>query len=253
MLSGTEFLIGLGSGSIGLAVTVLLRSRRVDWALIWALCGLAGLTAGQRFGERQVVQALDLEPWVLAWTVSAFLIAAYGLAGAQNRPHLAAGFVASIIGVWATVPDTETISVLVGVTMAIIWSWWPLKFATPRALGGGAAAALAAWATIAGGGGRGIAVVGGVGIVAMLGVLGLMDRWSQRTSAWVVMAAHILLVGVWFTIARAQMTPLAAFAGGMFASGVVLGALWIGSNRHSNRIEHVEDPSDDTMAPVDPQ
>lgn len=247
--ASSEFQIGFVIGLAGLAVTVLLRRRRLDWAIVWTVCALAGLMRTGFFGVGRPVRSLDLEPWLLVAALAVCSVAAIGLARARAHPYLAAGFAVSMLAAWATVPDTEAVSVLVGVTGAMIWSWWPLRFAFPGVLGGGTATATAALATIIGGGRREAAIVGGLGILATLGSLGLLERWFRRASAPLDVGFHIALVTIWFMAPRVLSGTVWVFVGAAIASSLVIGAAWIVASRTRPLSNEVEDSGDDPFPP----
>jgi hypothetical protein len=243
-----EFQTGLLIGLAGLAVTSLFRRRHLDWALVWALCALVALVRIGTFAERRPVRSLDPQLWVLLAGLVVCAVAAAGLVGGRAHPHVAAGFAATMLGVWATVPDTEAASALAGVTAAMIWSWWPLRFAFPRTAGAGAAAAIAALSTIIGAGRRDVAVVGGFGILAALGSFALLKGWPGRAPAPLI-GVHLALVGVWFSAARIWSEPVGVFVGGVVASSLVVGAAWLLARRTGLSIDQVENPGNDPVPP----
>jgi hypothetical protein len=233
LLGTVEFQTGLLIGLAGLAVSLLFGRRGLDWALVWTLCVAGALIQTGAFAERRPVRSLDFQLWELIAVPVVCATAAVGLARGKTHSHLAPGFIVSLLGLWATVPDTEAPSVLLGVTAAMVWSWWPLRFASPRVLGSATAAAAAALSTIIGGGRRDVAVVGGLGIVAALGSLGLPTRWLGKQSAPIDIGLQLALVGVWFIAARVGAGPLQVFVGGVVASALVLSAAWCIQRRRS--------------------
>ena len=249
-LPGTfEFQIGFLIGLAGLTFTILFRGSRVDWGVVWSVCGLVALVRTNTFAEGRPGLNFEFEPWLLLVALGLASVAAPGLARGRAQPWLAIGFLASVLGVWATVPDTEAISVLVGVTVAMIWSWWPLRFAFPGVIGSSAVVVVATVATIIGGVGRERAMVGGFGIVAVLGTLGLLERWIGRSSAPLDLGLHVLLVAIWLTSSRLQSEPLPVLASGTVASGVLLSSAWVAAHKARPSPNQVEDSTDDPLPP----
>ena len=244
-----EFQAGFLIGLAGLVANVLFRRRHLDWALLWTLCVVGALIRTGAFAERRPFRNLDFALWVLVAALVVCAAAAIGLARGKANSHLATGFIVSLLGVWATVPDTEGPAVLLGVTAAMVWSWWPLRFAFPRLLGSATAAAAAALSAINGGGRRDVAVVGGLGIVAVLGSLGLPSRWLGKASAVADIGLHIALVSVWIIAARFWSGPIEVFVSGVVASALVLTAGWLVVRRTGPSPNQVEDPGDDAIAP----
>jgi hypothetical protein len=249
LLGTVEFQTGFLIGLAGLAVSLLFGRRRLDWALVWTLCVAGALIRTGAFAERRPVRSLDFQLWELMAVLVVCAVAAVGLARGKAHSHLATGFIVSLLGLWATVPDTEAPSVLLGVTAAMVWSWWPLRFASPRVLGSATAAAAVALSAIIGSGRRDVAVVGGLGIVAVLGSLGLPTRWLGKPSAPIDIGLQIALIGVWFIAARVWSGPVEVFASGAIASALVLAAGWLVARRTRPSANQVEDPGEDPIAP----
>ncbi|MEX1093983.1 MAG: hypothetical protein WEF28_12645 [Acidimicrobiia bacterium] len=194
LITGAPFLWGAGAGLIGLLLSFGLRKRSPDWGVIWgaavvlalvATGPLRGGVAGS--GPRGASTAL----WQIAIAVLAALFAAYGIQ--RLRPGWVGAFAvaATIGGIWATVPDTERAAVLVGVTAALAWAWWPAEWATPRFTGSLVIGFLLAWVALRGGVGRETGWIGAVGSIAMLG-------WSSfalpESRPGLTLAGHVALV-----------------------------------------------------------
>jgi hypothetical protein len=122
------------------------------------------------------------------------VFAAYGIHKLREG-WLGAGAVAiSIAGVWATVPDTERVAVLLGVTAAMAWAWWPAKWAAPQLAGALAVGLIAAWVSTRAGVGR---ETGFIGAMGSLGMLGWSASALPRAMSGLTLAGHALLVVVW--------------------------------------------------------
>ena len=120
-------------------------------------------------------------------------------------------FAVSVGGVYATVPDTEQVLVLLGVAGPVALLGWPLRRAGLGPAGSPAAVAVLAWSAAVGGVGRPSSIVGAVGCLGLF-VVGAVTRRAVRTSAPAVVAAHALLVLVSARVAGLRSTVRAAVA-----------------------------------------
>lgn len=194
LLTGQPFLFGVLFAAVGAVIALWLRRREPDWGLIWApAVVLATIAAGvARFGAFE--QRVAGRTWVYPLAVVAAGAAVFGILRIKN-PLLGAWATAfSLAGIWATVPDTEIISVQLGVTAMLIWVWHPAGWAKPRVVGAGLFAVLAAWAIIVGGMGRITGAIGGLGALASLGWTAL---WVPTSRPWIWMATHLVAVILW--------------------------------------------------------
>lgn len=198
LIVSAQFLSGAGAGVVGLLLLYGFRHRRPDWGLVWgaaaiiamAITGLlrGGLTDSSARG------ASTVPLWHTALGLAIGFFAAYGIHKLREN-WLGAGAVAiSVAGVWATVPDTERVAVLVGVTAAVAWAWWPASWAAPRLAGALTVGLIAAWVATRAGVGRETGFIGAMGSLGMLG-------WSALalppTMPGLALAGHAVLVAVW--------------------------------------------------------
>lgn len=218
LISGTFFLWGAGAGLFGLLLSYALRKRPPDWGLVWSAAVViafvaTGLFRGGAFGSGPRGGSAPL--WQIAIAVLAALFAAYGIQ--RLRPGWVGAFAvaATIGGIWATVPDTERAAVLIGVTAAVAWAWWPAQWATPRVAGSLIVGLLLAWVALRGGVGRETGLIGAVGSMAMLGWTAFALPDSPRG---LVLAGHVVLVGVWSRWAGLSTSSATALAIGISAS-----------------------------------
>ena len=218
LITGTPFLCGAGAGLIGLFLSYRLRNRSADWGLVWSAAVViafvaTGLLRGGIVGSGPRGASTPL--WQIAVAVLAALFAAYGIQ--RLRPGWVGAFAiaATIGGIWATVPDTERAAVLIGVTAALAWAWWPADWATPRFAGSLLIGLLLAWVALRGGEGRDTGWIGAVGSMATLG-------WSAfalpETPPGLVLAGHIALVAIWSRWAGLSTSSATALAIGVSAS-----------------------------------
>ena len=140
----------------------------------------------------------------------------------------------TVVGVYATVPDTELIRPLVGVAMPLALCGWPLRVARLGAGGVAAGIALLMWVAAAEGYGRPGSIVGAAGALGLLlvepvGRVLLRRRvvpWSRvlsaRAFALVFVGAHVLVVAYATRIAGFQADGGPAFV--LLVPGLVAGA-----------------------------
>jgi hypothetical protein len=152
--------------------------------------------------------------WVVPLVVVAITFGAPSAADLDQRgARLGVGpvmWLVTVVGVYATVPDTELIRPLVGVAMPLALCGWPLRVARLGAAGTAAGIALLMWVGAAEGYGRPGSIVGAAGALGLFLVepvgRALLRRrvvpWSRvlstRTFVVVFLAAHVLLVA-WAT------------------------------------------------------
>ncbi|CAN5747743.1 hypothetical protein BH23ACT4_BH23ACT4_15310 [soil metagenome] len=218
LITGTPFLWGAGTGLVGLLLSYGLRKLSVDWGLVWGAAVVVafvgtGLLRGGFSGSGPRGASTPL--WQVAITLLAALFAAYGIQ--RLRPNWVGAFAvaATIAGIWATVPDTERAAVLIGVTAAVAWAWWPAEWAAPRFAGSLIVGLLMAWVALRGGVGRETGWIGAVGSMSMLG-------WSALAlpamPPGLILAGHVVLVGIWSRWAGLSTSSATALVIGVTAS-----------------------------------
>ena len=157
--------------------------------------------------------AIPGEPWVRV-LVFVTIVAGGALVADVDRRTARRGlgpllFAVSVGGVYATVPDTEQVLVLLGVAAPVALLGWPLRRAGLGPAGSPAAVAVLAWSAAVGGVGRPSSIVGAVGCLGLF-VVGPVTRRAVRTPASAVVAAHALLVLVSARVAGLRPTVRAA-------------------------------------------
>lgn len=217
LLTGTQFLWGAGAGLIGLLLSYGLRKRSPDWGLVWAAAVLAALvtTGLVRGGLAGSGRGASTSLWQIGVAVLAALIAAYGIQRLRTGWVGPFALAITIGGIWATVPDTERAAVLIGVTAALAWAWWPARWSVPGVSGALALGLLLVWVALRGGVGRETGWIGAVGSIAMLG-------WSAfalpRAHPGLTLAGHAVLVAVWSRWAGLSNSSVTALAIGVATS-----------------------------------
>jgi hypothetical protein len=210
--------LGAGAGLIGLLLSYGLRKPSLDWGLVWGAAVVAVIVATGLLrggvgdsGGRGASTPL----WQIAVAVLAALFAAYGIQRLRTGWVGALAVAVTIGGIWATVPDTERAAVLIGVTAALAWSWWPAEWASPRLAGSLVIGLLLAWVALRGGVGRETGWIGAVGSMAMLGwsALALPERRPG-----LILTGHVAMVAIWSRWAGLSTSSATALAVGVSAS-----------------------------------
>lgn len=103
----------------------------------------------------------------VAASAGAMLVAEFDDAWRRQAPGLTL-FVVTALGVYATVPDTELVAAVLGVSLPLLVLGWPVRIATLGRPGAAAAVALLMWAGAAGGEGRPASIIS---VAVCLGLL----------------------------------------------------------------------------------
>jgi hypothetical protein len=223
LIVSTPFLWGAGTGLIGLLLSYGLRNRTADWGLVWGAAVVAafvttGLLGGGLTGSGGRGSSAPL--WQAALAVLVALFAACGIHQLRDGWAGAIAVAISIGGIWATVPDTERVAVLVGVTAVLAWAWWPASWATPRVAGALVVGLVMAWVATRGGVGR---ETGWIGAMGSLGMLGWSALALPRRQPGFMLAGHAVLVAIWSRWAgMSTSTPTALIIGLSAALAVAL-------------------------------
>ena len=180
----------LAAGAVGAGLLFAVVSRFAPSVLQRRLLGLAGLTGA-------VLGAWD-HPRALPWLLAAALMAVWP--DNPVRPHplgewAAPLAVVSLIGVWASVPDTEPAlaagAVLAPLALALAAARRPVGMAGTVALG--VAVLGPVWVGSAGWGAA-LATASAIGVVAAAPAVFGFRRVPLTTTGWVVVVvAHVLI------------------------------------------------------------
>jgi hypothetical protein len=143
----------------------------------------------------------------------------------------------SVLGVYATVPDTEMVAPVVGVVLPLLVLGWPVRFATLGRAGAPAAVALLMWAGAVGAEGRPASLIAAVACLGLLvgspvGRLLLPrvgDRFRRSPRAAVMfclVVSHVVIVVVASRVGGRLSDPeVAAAVGALIGlTAVVVGA-----------------------------
>jgi hypothetical protein len=219
-VQSVEFLSGAVAGFAGLVVLLSVSLLRRNWGLVWA-AAVVSATSILGMADWAVIQpAISRRAWILPLLVAALVLGGIGLLrSAPPYPALSAAMV--VAGVWATVPDTERITIQLGVTASMLWISWPVGIAKVGRLGALLLPVVVCWAGVIGGVGRDGSVMGALGVVGTLAWFLLPDRLRPRNGVHGVLF-HALLVVVWSRIAgMAESAATAAVLGVTISVGLV--------------------------------
>jgi hypothetical protein len=235
LIVSAPFLSGAGAGLVGLLLLFGFRYRRPDWGLVWGAAVIIALATAGLLGDGLTGPGPRGAPSIPLWqTVLGLVVGVFAAYGILKLRHgsIGAGAVAvSIAGVWATVPDTERVAVLIGVTAALAWAWWPATWAAPRLVGALAIGLITAWVATRAGVGR---ETGFIGAMGSLGVLGWSALAFPRSMPGLTLAGHAVLVAIWSRWAGLSASSSTAVVIGLSASLGVATVLqvisWVGQS-----------------------
>jgi hypothetical protein len=222
-------------GVIGIGAAGALT--RVHWMSRWYCFALAVPFAAAIGFRGELVTDLWVRVLVtLAASVGALLAAEFDHNWRVEAPGLTL-FAVSALGVYATVPDTELVAAVLGVSLPLVVLGWPVRLATLGRAGGAAAVALLVWAGAAGGEGRpasiiavvaclGLLVGGPVGRVLLPRVGDRLRRVSDGPVTFWVLVSHVAIVGVASRVGGQLSVP---FAAAVIATVVGITAILIGA------------------------
>jgi hypothetical protein len=173
------------------------------------------------------------------WAVPAIVVATVvggALAGECDRTLGRHGLTpvmlaATVLGMYATTPDTEHARVLAGAALAIALLGWPRPLASLGVAGSFVAAALVSWTAVVDGLGRPGAIVGGVACLGLLVVEPLVRRALDTRrplplrDAVAVGALHLALVAACSRVAGLRTSAAAALAIAAVAYALAAAAL----------------------------
>lgn len=222
LLTSTEFLIGAGIGLIGIGLLYVLQDRFADWGIVWGAAVILALGSTGSLILEEVNPSRRgsfASPLMIAVAALVAGMAALGIWRLRTLWTGAPALAISIAGIWATVPDTERLAVLMGVTSVVVWAWWPARWAAPKAAGAMAVGLVAVWLATRGEIGRETGWIGAMGSVSTLGVSAFALPQAHR-GRW--LAGHFSMVVVWSRWAGLVDSNTRAIAIGVFASLAVI-------------------------------
>ena len=203
-----ELLSGLVVGLIGLVLAALVKG--LDWGLFWSLLALAGVL----FVTPRWLANSAPSTGVAAISI-AVGAAAIGFSFGHYRQDAVWPFVVSLGGAWAAVPDTESISVLLGAALVFALVNRPLSWTRSTWYGGVAAGALSALVALTEAPTRPAAVIGAIGALAVSAL------WRTQPGAW---ALHVALVWFWSRVASRSISGIGALTLGLVVTLALVGS-----------------------------
>jgi hypothetical protein len=188
-------------------------------------------------------------PWIRVLVGTTVVVGAWSAADFDRRwrdpAYGSALVVASLVGVYGAVPDTEHATALLGAGLLLALLAWPVPLASLGAGGAAASVGLMAWTVGADGFGRTPSIVGGVACLGLLVVepvarlvsggsplaLAARPRW-----AIVPVGAHLLLVLVASRLAGvSDDLPASVVIVAVELVAAVAAVAWLGQRRNGQR------------------
>lgn len=163
-----NFQAGFAAALLAVGFGLLVRRFRPDWGVLWALAAAGGYAAMDLISSRTLDRVFGSYSWSSVGAVLCIVAAALGIGLGRERPGLPLAIGLTVGGVWATVPDTLSSGVLMGVTAALLWIWWPKPYVAVGWVGAVLVPAVVITAVILGGIGRASGLMGGLGVVGVL-------------------------------------------------------------------------------------
>ncbi len=227
MRSVNELLVGAGFGMLGLAIAAVIRRWNFDWGLIWGAMALLGLSFAIPRWTSELASLRN--PLFAGMAVAAVIAVTAAIRRGTAVARTPLPVLISLLGIYGTVPDTESILVLLGVTGSMALAWRPFAWAQPRWPGAAAISIITSLAVVSGGRGRESSIVGALAAMAVLGLF-LCRPWPESATAPLVV--HLLLVGWWSRVAgRADSAGAALLLGLGLTVPVVALCWWLARRR----------------------
>ncbi len=233
-----EFLIGVGAGFIALLAILAFRGR-IDWAAGWVGASIYGLAQNESF-RTSVTTLVRESPSVIAGSIATGAVVVAVIHRRRDDPTTLLAWAVSVGGVWATVPDTEEVAVLLGVTSVLIWLVWPLRLARLSSLTIIGLPVLLLAAGWVGSAGMPTAILGTLGSLA---AIALLDQPPGPRSARRDLLFHFAFVLIWSRIVRQTDSTVAAIVVGAALTTAVFGLKLMTVPVMDNDDEHRTRPS----------
>ena len=216
MLTSRPFGYGLLAGIGGLVIAVIFRRRDTDWGVWWGLATIAVTALYGNFRLEAVERVSRDALWSFPVALLATFGAAYGLRKLSDQWVGGPALGVTLVGIWATVPDTEHAAVLLGVSAGLVWAWWPTFWSKPKTTGAVLVAMLIAWAVLVGGLARSSGIIGGLGVLSSLGVYSHYVRLNNR---------YVWLLG--YTATALVWSRIAGLSDSGWKALLIGGAAWV--------------------------
>lgn len=214
------FVAGMAAVAVGLALAGWSLRRRSsrgwlpDWGVLWAAAVL-GAAAVMGLTNAQVAERIvGTYSWANTGAFLSVAAAAIGVHFGRDRRGLPLALGLTIGGVWATVPDTESIGILMGVTASLLWIWWPQPRVRIGVLGAFLVPALIMVTALLGGGNRASGLMGGIGVIGALVIFSI----GRPTTPLIDVGIQLLVVLGWSRWAGLSDSAPAAFTIGVLVT-----------------------------------
>lgn len=220
-----ELVVGGAFGVAGLAIAAVTRRWNFDFGLIWGAMAVLALSLATRRWTGNLAGLTNPLFIVLAIiAVVAVTVTAERDIGVVRTPL---PFLISLLGIYATVPDTESVLVLIGVSGPLAIAWRPLGWARPRWAGAAVMTAITALAVVSAGRGRESSIIGALAALAVIGLVACQG-WPGPTAALLV---HLGLVGWWSRVAGRADSGETALLVGLAMTVPVAALCWLLARR----------------------
>ena len=210
--------IGTTVGLIALAVGGVLFERQerdpqaTTKPLAWLIIVVGAVLTTVRGGLGDTL-------WVQILTPTVAVVSGYWLVSWDRLPQrrlLGPLFAMTALGIWSTVPDTDSARVLLGVSLPLALATLPTSGTRASAIGAFPLAGLVAWIAADGGEPRHGSIVGAWACVGLLVLLPMLESKADALRPWLVFLTHSSLVliasrafGLWETALSAGVGVLA--------------------------------------------
>lgn len=211
LLFTSEFQVGFLAGAGALVVGLALRRWEPDWGVLWALAAVAGAWVIGFANLRTLERVVGTYSWANIGALLSIAAAAIGISLARDRKGLPLAVGLTVGAVWSTVPDTESISLLMGVTASLLWIWWPRSRIEIGTLGAVLVPALIMATALLGGAPRPSGLMGSIGVIGALLVFSI----GRPANVVIDVVIHVLVVLGWSRVAGLSGSAQAAFAIGV--------------------------------------
>lgn len=216
-----ELLVGGAFGLLGLAIAAVTRRWNFDWGLIWGAMALAALSVATRRWTGNFAGLSN--PLFVLLAIAAVISVTITIHRGVGVARTPLPFLISMLGIYATVPDTESVLALLGVTGLMAVAWRPLDWAAPRWPGAAAMVVITTLAVVSGGRGRESSIVGALAAMGVMGLLAIRT-WPYPTIA--PLLVHLVLVGWWSRVAGRADSAGAALLLGLGLTVPVVALCW---------------------------
>ena len=232
-----KLLLGLGVVAIvGLIVERGYLMEEGRWRTIvllvsWGSLFVAGVGLFWFSGFPDIVWAMAAAPVVMVGAGGALRLYRHGRFASLVGPM----FAFTVFGVWATVPETDMIRVVLGTAVVMALATLPLISARLTGAGAFALAGLLVWVTAFGGTARPASIIVGwacLGILPFVPLLGLSEKPINR---YAILGTHIVVVLVASRLMGSWESVIATLIGTLLLVASAVAVLLVSTRSRSDR------------------